>query len=119
MIKLKEIFKVIRNDFRAVVPPLVVKIDEEHHYEVWAKFKDKETFFGKVVMHEETVEVAFYAHMVPATEKEWIPGDEFQRDGNQYVNQITDLSPELAAQIQESITNLLDWFRMEQLLGKP
>ena len=41
MEKLKEIFKVIRNDFRAVVPPLTATIDDEQQYDIWAEFKDK------------------------------------------------------------------------------
>ncbi len=118
MDKLKEIFKVIRNDFREVVPPLVATINEEHHYEVWAKFKEKETFFGKVIMHEDRVEVAFYPDMKRETEWALFPGDIFRRMEGRFDAEISDLSPELASNIQEVITNLLDYFRMEQLLGK-
>ena len=60
MDKLKEIYKVIKNDFRKCVPPLIEKIDQEHHYEVWANYDGKETFFGKVIMHKNIVEIDFY-----------------------------------------------------------
>lgn len=118
MEKLKEIFKVIRNDFRAVVPPLTATIDEEHHYEIWAEFKDKKTFFGKVVMHTDAVEIAFYPHIPRETEWALFPGDIFKRMENRFDTTISDLSPELAGQIREVIDNLIDYFRMEQLLGK-
>lgn len=117
MQKLHEIFKTIRNDFHAFVPPLIATIDQEHHYEVWAVYNDKKTFFGKVEMHAETVEVSFYADMSRDTEWTLFPGDIFKRMENRFSCQIRDLSPELQHNIVEGIRNLIDYFRMNNLLA--
>lgn len=117
MEKLKRIFKDIRNDFRNYVPPLTATIDEEHHYEVWAEFNGKQTFFGKVIMHADTVEIAFYPDI--DRETEWInfPGDIFKRMEGRFDCQIKDLSPELQANVKEVIVNMVSYFRMNQLLA--
>lgn len=117
MQKLKEIFKTIRNDFHAVVPPLTATTDQEHHYEVWAVFNDQKTFFGRVIMHAETVEISFYSDMSRETEWRLFPGDIFKRMENRFECQIRDLSPELQQNIQEVIGNLIDYFRMNHLLA--
>jgi hypothetical protein len=119
MQKLKEIFKTIRNDFRSVVPPLYAVVNEEHHYEVWADYKEKKTFFGRVIMHQDTVELSFYADITRETMWTLFPGDIFKRMEQTFDCQIMDLSPELNANINEVIDNLIDYFRMEQLLGPP
>lgn len=117
MHKLKEIFKDLRKDFKGFVPPLTATIDQEHHYEVWAKYKDKDTFFGRVILHAETVEVSFFWDM--SRESEWtlFPGDLFKRVENRFECQISDLSPELQQNIREAIQNLIDYFRTNHLLG--
>ena len=60
MDKLKRVFKDIRDDFRNYVPPLTATIDQEHHYETWANYKDKKCLFGRVIMHADNVEVALF-----------------------------------------------------------
>ena len=118
MDKLKEIFKVVRNDFKENVPPLIEKINEEHHYEVWADNKGKQTFFGKVILHTDTVEIGFYPGLDKETDWELFPGDIFKRMGDKFDIKISDLSPELQSNIVEGIGNLLDWFRTQKLLHK-
>jgi hypothetical protein len=61
MQKLQRIFKVVRDEFHALVPPLTATVDQEHHYEVWAEYDGKKTFFGKVVLHKDSVQIAFYS----------------------------------------------------------
>lgn len=112
MDKLKVIFKRIKDDFRKVVPPLTETIDEEHHYEVWAVDGDKKTFFGKVIMHADFVEVAFYPHISRETEWTLYPGDIFKRMEDRFDCEINDLSPELESNIKEVINNMIDYFRM-------
>ncbi len=118
MDKLKRMFKDIRNDFRNYVPPLTATIDEEHHYEVWAEYADKKTFFGKVVLHTDTVEVAFYPDISRETEWTLFPGDIFKRMEGRFDCEIKFLSPELQGNIQEVIENMVDYFRENQFLGK-
>ena len=60
MEKLKRIFKTIRKDFHDFVPPLTVKVDQEHHYEVWAINEGVANLFGKIVLHSTYVELSFY-----------------------------------------------------------
>ena len=61
MEKLKRIFKTIRKDFHDFVPPLTVKVDQEHHYEVWAINEGVANLFGKIVLHSTYVELTFYS----------------------------------------------------------
>ena len=117
MQKLKEIFKTIRNDFRTVVPPLNNVVDEEHHYEVWADYQGKKTFFGRIIMHQDEVELSFFADMTRETMWTLFPGDIFKRMEHTFDCRINDLSPELNANIIEVIDNLIDYFRIEHLLG--
>lgn len=117
MQKLQRIFKTIRDDFHSVVPPLTATIDQEHHYEVWAIYEGKKTFFGRVEMHAETVEISFYSDMSRDTEWTLFPGDIFKRMEDRYSCQIKDLSPELQHNIIEGIRNLVDYFRMNHLLA--
>ncbi len=116
MEKLKEIFKVIKNDFHKNVPPLTEKINEEHHYEVWANYDGKETFFGKVIMHKNIVEIDFYPDLDRETEWALFPGDIFKRMEDRFNAGIMDLSPELQDNIVEVIDNLIDYFRTNKLL---
>lgn len=117
MHKLKEIFKTVRNDFRTVIPPLSETIDQEHHFEVWAIYNNKKTFFGRVIMHAETVEISFYSDMSRETEWTLFPGDIFKRMEDRFECQIRDLSPELEQNILEVIHNLVDYFRLHKLLA--
>ena len=116
MEKLKKIFKDIRDDFRNYVPPLTTTIDEPHHFETWAEFKDKKCFFGRVIMHADKVEVAFFGRFDKETRTDYIAGDDFQRTGDYYVYEFSDLNPELQSNIKESIKNLVDYFRSHRLL---
>ena len=116
MDKLKRIFKVIKDDFHDNVPPLTEVINEEHHYELCGIYQGKKTFFGKVIMHEKTVEIAFYPHISRETEWTLYPGDIFKRMENRFDAEIEDLSPELQANIEEVISNMIDYFRMEKVL---
>lgn len=116
MEKLKEIFKVIREDFHAVVPPLVAKIDQEHHYEVWAVANGKETFFGKVVMHKDYIELAFYPDLSRETKWELYPGFMFDLLEETSDCVFKDLSPEMRKGIAESIGNLVNEFKLRGLL---
>lgn len=118
MQKLQKIFKTIRDDFHAVVPPLTATIDEEHHYEVWAINDNKKTFFGRVIMHQDHIELSFYSGISKETEWTLFPGDIFKRlEEDKYYCEIKDLSPELQANITEAINNLIDYFRMHHLLA--
>lgn len=117
MHKLKDIFKTIRDDFRAFVPPLTVTMDEEHHYEVWAEHGGKKTFFGKVILHTDMVELAFYPDISKETEWTLYPGDIFKRMEGRFDIQISDLSPELQGNIKEVIGNMVDYFRMTGYLA--
>lgn len=118
MDKLKRIFKDIRDDFRNFVPPLTATVDEEHHYEVWAIYKDKKCFFGRVIMHADKVEVTFFGRFDKAIRTDYIAGDDFKRNGDYYVYEFNDLNPELHSNIKESIKNLVEYFRMEKILVK-
>ncbi|MDO5570550.1 MAG: hypothetical protein Q4F97_03680 [Bacteroidales bacterium] len=119
MHKLKVIFKRIINYLHAAVPPLYLKIDQEHHYEVWAKNDNKETFFAKVVLNESSADLAFYKDLT--REEEWLmfPGDIFKRMENTFECHISDLSPELEDNIKEVIDNLLQYFVDNKLLPPP
>ena len=101
MDKLKRIFKDIRDDFRDYVPPLTATIDQEHHYEVWADYKDKKCFFGRVIMHADKVEVAFFGRFDKETRADFIAGDEFQRTGDYYLLEFDDLHLEFHGKIKE------------------
>ena len=118
MDNLKRMFKDIRNDFRNYVPPLTETMDEQHHYEVWAEYNGKKTFFGKVVLHADTVEIAFYPDIDRETEWTLFPGDIFKRMENKFECEIQFLSPELQGNIKEVIVNLLDYFRENELFCK-
>ena len=108
MHKLKDIFKVIRNEFRLVVPPLTATIDGEHHYEIWAEFNGKKTFFGKVIMHEDDVVLSFYPEIDKEDKWDIFAGDIFKRLDDNFSCSIKDLSPELSSQIKDAIYNLID-----------
>ena len=116
MDKLKRVFKDIRDDFRNYVPPLTATIDQEHYYEVWEEYKDKTCFFGRIIMHADKVEVAFFGRFDKETRVDFIAGDDFQRTGDYYVYEFSDLNPELHSNIKESIKGLVDYFRMHKLL---
>ncbi|MEG1617695.1 MAG: hypothetical protein RR202_08005 [Bacteroidales bacterium] len=118
MEKLKVIFKRIREDFKDQVPPLTATIDQEHHYEVWAINGDKKTFFGKVIMHADYVELSFYKDLSRETEWTLFPGDIFKRMEDRFSCDIPDLSPELQGNIKEVIGNLIDYFKMNGYLPK-
>jgi hypothetical protein len=117
MQKLQRIFKVVRDEFHALVPPLTATVDQEHHYEVWAEYDGKKTFFGKVVLHKDTVQIAFYPGISRETEYTLFPGDIFKRMEDALQCQIADLSPELESNIIEGIRNLVDYFRAHHLLA--
>ncbi len=118
MDKLKRIFKDIRNDFRNYVPPLTATIDQEHHYEVWAELNGVRTFFGKVILHTGKVELAFYSDIDRETEWAMYPGDIFKRMEGKFECEIKFLSPELQENIQEVISNMVDYFIENKMLGK-
>ena len=59
MDKLKVIFKRIREDFKAYVPPLTETVDQEHHYEVWYITDKEKLFFGSIVLHQDYAEITF------------------------------------------------------------
>lgn len=116
MDKLKRIFKDLRDDFRNYVPPLTATIDEEHHYETWAIYKDKKCFFGRVIMHADKVEVAFFGRVTKEIRTDYIAGDDFKREGDYYVYEFSDLNPELHSNIKETIVNMVEYFRSLHLL---
>ena len=65
---------------------------------------------------KKTVEIAFYSHISRETEWTLFPGDIFKRMENRFDAEIEDLSPELQGNIEEVISNMIDYFRMEKLL---
>ena len=117
MDKLKRMFKDIRDDFRNYVPPFTATIDEEHQYEVWAEFKDKKCFFGRVIMHADKIEMAFFGRFDKETRVDFIAGDDFKRTGDYYVYEFSDLNPELHSNIKETIVNMVEYFRIHHLLA--
>ena len=116
MEKLKRIFKTIRDDFHDQVPPLTVKVDQEHHYEVWAVNGGVANMFGKVVMHEYFVELSFYSNIDLDTEYDLFPTEMFKLMDTHFVLHINDFTPWLQDNIVEAIGNLIDYLREEKLL---
>ena len=110
-------FKDIRDDFRNYVPTLTATIDQEHHYEVWAEFKDKKCFFGRVIMHADKIEMAFFGRFDKETRVDFIAGDDFKRTGDYYVYEFSDLNPELHSNIKQTIVNIVEYFRIPHLLS--
>ena len=117
MEKLKRIFKTIRDDFHDNVPPLTVKVDQEHHYEVWAVNGGVANLFGKLIMHENYVELEFYSHIDLDTEVDLFPSEMFKLMDSHFVLHINDLTPGLQENIVEAIGNLIDYLRQEKLLS--
>ena len=116
MEKLKRIFKSIRKDLHDNVPPLTIKVDQEHHYEVWALNGGVANMFAKVVMHDYFVELEFYSNIDLDTEYDLFPTEMFKLMDTHFILHINDLTPGLQENIVEAIDNLIDYFREEKLL---
>ncbi|MGL5681820.1 MAG: hypothetical protein ACRDDZ_02030 [Marinifilaceae bacterium] len=116
MERLKQMFKVVRDDLRENVPPLTEEINQEHHFEVWAENNGKKTFFAKVILHETMIELAFYPKLTYELEWELFPDDIFKRMQGTFDVGIMDLTPELRANIKEVIANLIQYFQEKKLL---